>query len=192
MKKILLFLFIIPFISLSQINQDNNPTTHYYDWGYNTANQQINIEVGDTVEWTWVGGGNHNLVSTSGTESFDSGYGSAGKKFSYTFNNTGSTDFVCTPHAGNMFGTVNVSNSLSLIPEKSVEKINIYPNPTYSQITIEGGKQFYVEIYTLSGKKVISFTGNIIDMSNLPSATYLVKLNDTTENKELIYKVLKK
>ena len=28
------------------------------------ANQQINIEVGDTVEWTWVGGGNHNLVST--------------------------------------------------------------------------------------------------------------------------------
>ena len=31
MKKLLLFLFIIPFISLSQINQDNNPTTHYYD-----------------------------------------------------------------------------------------------------------------------------------------------------------------
>ena len=76
--------------------------------------------------------------------------------------------------------------------ENDTDDINIYPNPTYSQITIEGGKQFYVEIYTLSGKKVISFTGNIIDMSNLPSATYLVKLNDTTENKELIYKVLKK
>ena len=189
MKKILLFLFIIPFISLSQINQDNNPTTHYYDWGYNTANQQINIEVGDTVEWTWVGGGNHNLVSTSGTESFDSGYGSAGKKFSYTFNNIGSTDFVCTPHAGNMFGTVTVSNSLSLIPEKSVEKINIYPNPATDELMVIGLESgALVEIFDLNGRAVRNenYLGSVINLSGLKPGVYQVVINGEVSEKLLV------
>ena len=190
MKKLLIFLFIIPFISLSQINQDNNPTTHYYDWGYNTANQQINIEVGDTVEWTWVGGGNHNLISTSGIESFNSGFGGAGKTFSYTFNSEGSTNYVCTPHSGNMYGTVNVSNSLSLSPDIYNKHIKIYPNPTTSIVKLQGDKEYYIEVYTLQGKKVMALTGNTIDMSHLSSATYIVKALDKGENDEVSYKVV--
>ena len=101
MKKLSLLLLIIPFWGFGQ-------TTDYYDWVYNIANQQINIELGDTVEWTWVGNGNHNLVSTSGIESFNSGFGVAGKTFSYTFNSEGSTNYVCTPHSGNMLSLIHI------------------------------------------------------------------------------------
>ena len=41
MKKILLII-ILPFFAHTQ-------TTHYFNWGYNTVNQQIEIEAGDTV-----------------------------------------------------------------------------------------------------------------------------------------------
>ena len=70
--KLLLF---FAFISLTMGAQ----TTHQLGWG-NTgsdANQQLTIEVGDTVEWTW-GSGTHNLVSTSGVETFDSCGGRGG------------------------------------------------------------------------------------------------------------------
>ena len=183
MKKLLLLLLIAPIIGYAQ-------TTHYYDWGYNKANQQIDIELGDTVEWTWVGGGRHNLVSTNGTESFNSGYGYEGKTFSYTFNTEGSTDYVCTPH-DNMYGTINVSNPLSLGPDIKNNHFKIYPNPTSSVVTLQGSKQCYIEVYSLMGKKVMELTGNTIDMSHLSSATYIVKAFDKAENKELILKVVK-
>ena len=66
-------------------------TTHELPWINNDTctNQQITIEVGDTVTWTW-GSGTHNLRSVSGTETFDSGYvNDPGFTFSYTFNQVG-------------------------------------------------------------------------------------------------------
>ena len=103
--KLLLF---FAFISLTMGAQ----TTHQLGWG-NTgsdANQQLTIEVGDTVEWTW-GSGTHNLVSTSGVETFDSGYESSGFVWSHTFTVVGSTDYVCSPHAGNMYGTITTTEA---------------------------------------------------------------------------------
>ena len=107
MRTKLLFSFL--FISLLVGAQ----TTHQLGWG-NTgsdANQELTIEVGDTVEWTW-GTGTHNLIATSGTETFDSGYhGGPGYVFSYTFNQVGATNYVCSPHAGNMYGTITVAEA---------------------------------------------------------------------------------
>ena len=55
-------------------------------------------------------GGNHNLVSVSGAESLDSGYNnSTGFTYSYTFNAIGETNYVCTPHANSMYGTITVT-----------------------------------------------------------------------------------
>jgi len=115
--KLLLF---FAFISLCVGAQ----TTHQLGWG-NTgsdANQQITIEVGDTVEWTW-GSGTHNLVTTSGTETFDSGYHGVGYVFSYTFNELGATDYVCSPHAGNMYGTVTVEEAGDVISDLSMQGV---------------------------------------------------------------------
>jgi hypothetical protein len=100
-----LFLFFT-FISFGLFAQ----TTHELAWANDgtCANQQITIEVGDTVNWTW-GTGTHNLRATSGIETFDSGY--TVSSFSYTFNQVGSTDYVCDPHASNMYGTVTVAEA---------------------------------------------------------------------------------
>jgi uncharacterized protein (TIGR02145 family) len=69
--------------------------------------------------------------------------------------------------------------------------IAIYPNPTTSIVTIQGGKQYDIEVYTLQGKKVMALTGNTIDMSHLSSATYIVKALDKVKNEEVSYKVVK-
>ena len=69
--------------------------------------------------------------------------------------------------------------------------ISIYPNPTTSVVTLQGGKKYDIEVYTLQGKKVMALTGNTIDMSHLSSATYIVKALDKVENEEVSYKVVK-
>ena len=58
--KLLLF---FAFITLGLTAQ----TTHQLSWANDgsDAGQQLTIEVGDTVEWTW-GSGSHNLLKTSG------------------------------------------------------------------------------------------------------------------------------
>ena len=69
--------------------------------------------------------------------------------------------------------------------------ITIYPNPTTSIVTLQGDKQYDIEVYTLQGKKVMALTGNTIDMSHLSSATYIVKALDKVQNEEMSYKVVK-
>ena len=71
------------------------------------------------------------------------------------------------------------------------EAVTIYPNPTTSIVTLQGDKQYDIEVYTLQGKKVMALTGNTIDMSHLSSATYIVKALDKVENEEVSYKVVK-
>mgnify|MGYP001176370386 CR=1 FL=1 len=69
--------------------------------------------------------------------------------------------------------------------------ITIYPNPTTSIVTLQGGKEYDVEVYTLQGKKVMALTGNSINMGHLSTATYIVKATDKSNNEELTYKVVK-
>ncbi len=103
--KLLLFL---NFICLGLFAQ----TTHQLSWANDgsCANQQITIDAGDTVVWTWAGG-YHNLRSlTGGAESFDSGFSSQfGFTFEKIFTVVGQTSYVCDPHAQNMYGTVTVN-----------------------------------------------------------------------------------
>ena len=80
--------------------------------------------------------------------------------------------------------TASVDNQNQLL-------ISIYPNPTTSIVTLQGDKEYDIEVYTLQGKKVMALTGNTIDMSHLSSATYIVKALDKVDNEEVSYKVVK-
>ena len=92
-----IFTFLAPFGFSLILNSLNAQTTHNLSWGFSSTNQQTTIDLGDTVKWTWAGG-NHNLISSSGVESFDSGYSStAGFTFSKTFKNV-STQTVNIKH----------------------------------------------------------------------------------------------
>jgi uncharacterized protein (TIGR02145 family) len=69
--------------------------------------------------------------------------------------------------------------------------ITIYPNPTTSIVTIQGDKEYNIEVYDMAGNKVMALTGNNINMEHLSTATYIVKATDKSNNEELTYKVVK-
>jgi len=166
MKTRLLFSFMVASLWLGA------QTTHQLSWGNDgsDAGQALTIEVGDTVEWTW-GAGTHNLVSTSGVETFDSGYESSGFVWSHTFTIVGSTDYVCSPHAGNMNGTITVEEASAGISNLSLQGILDFSLPSkyfrgfhlkatadiadlsiYSMETYSSGDRLTANnVYTLSG-----------------------------------------
>ena len=115
-------LFVLPMLlTTSGIKAQQ---TYQLDWGFNIngANASLTIEQGDTVEWTWIDTGQHNVVNTANAvETFDSGLlQGIGTTFSHTFTEIGVNDYECSPHNSNMFGTITVtapaSNDFYLAP----------------------------------------------------------------------------
>ena len=93
--------------SIDENENYNNVSDNILLWQSGTS-YDTTIQVGETITWTW-GGGTHNLRSTGGVETFDSGYSSTyGFTFSHTFTVVGSTTYVCDPHESHMYGTVTV------------------------------------------------------------------------------------
>ena len=72
-----------------------------------SGNGTSTIVVGQTIQWNWAGGLVHNVTSTSG-ETLNSGDKSTGN-FSHTFNQAGTTNYLCTIHGQIMSGTVVVN-----------------------------------------------------------------------------------
>jgi plastocyanin len=71
--------------------------------------EEVHVTVGSTVEWVYNGGGGetestHNVVGGS----FNSGDLSPNSKYTYTFEQPGEFDYVCTYHAKQMTGKVFV------------------------------------------------------------------------------------
>ena len=184
MKKITLFTFIT-FCIFS-----NAQNTYNYDWNMQSTNQQITIDVGDTVVWTW-GSGSHNLISTSGTHTFDSDYHGQGYTYSLTFNEPGVTDYTCTPHSS-MYGTITVNSSMS-VNENEMLGLKIFPNPVSSgyvtiKTAISGIKK--VELFDVSGRVVLktSINTDILNVSSIKSGIYFIKLsvNGVVDTSKLI------
>lgn len=183
MKKTLLLFFTLFSFALSA------QTTHNLGWANDGSSdsQQITIEVGDTIIWTW-GSGTHNLRATSGTEPFDSGYFTgAGNTFTYTFNQVGSTDYVCDPHAGNMNGTVTVTSTAG-ISENKLLSFDMYPNPVSDMLTVQlpiGTEKAEVSIFDYTGRlvslKTISSNDATIDIQSISKGIYMIRVATNTK-----------
>lgn len=65
--------------------------------------ETLEVSVGDTVTWTWVGSEPHNVIS----DEFESETQTEGT-FEYTFDEAGTYEYSCTIHPG-MDGTIEVS-----------------------------------------------------------------------------------
>ncbi len=65
--------------------------------------------------------------------------------------------------------------------ESEDRSVNIYPNPTNGEISIEidGGHFEKAEVFNLQGLKVIESTDANFSLSNLPSGMYFIRVNDT-------------
>jgi hypothetical protein len=78
---------------------------------------EITINVGDTVQWTWITGG-HSVTSDDGL--FNTGVLGAGSTFSFTFDQAGDFAYHCIPHqAIGMVGVVHVLSAGPVVPEPS-------------------------------------------------------------------------
>ena len=180
MKYILLSLILLTNIIYSQ-------TTHQFNWDMSSTNQQVTIEVGETVTWTW-GSGTHNLRSTVGAETFNSGYYTGpGPQFSYTFTVPGVTSFLCDPHPNSMYGTVTVTETAS-VGEQNKSNILSYPNPSNNLIHIElvnHNGSFEAELYDFTGKLLETTNKTAIKLADYPSGIYLLKVAYGDKKEEL-------
>ncbi|MEO5720888.1 MAG: plastocyanin/azurin family copper-binding protein [Chthoniobacterales bacterium] len=80
---------------------------------------QLSIQPGDTVIWTWRGSMAHSVTSGTGTPSglFDSGIHSPPFTFSRTFPNAGTFDYYCIPHGDfGMAGQIVVGSGTAPAP----------------------------------------------------------------------------
>ena len=192
MKLKLLFFTLLTNYAISQ-------TTHELDWGMSSTNQQITIDVGDSVTWTW-GNGTHNLRSTGGVENFDSGYFTGpGAQFTYTFTMPGITTYICDPHPNSMYGAVTVLGTASTNEINNFE-FEIYPNPVIDIVNLTFENNFEnmikVEIYDALGR--LSFTQNkfstqnklSLNISELERGIYIMKLYNN--NKISVKRIIKK
>jgi halocyanin-like protein len=84
--------------------------------GFKFDPADIRIDAGTTVRWVWTGeGSQHNVVQSDGDETVDDPMfeseltAEEGNEFTYTFEETGTVDYVCSVHlAQNMVGSVEV------------------------------------------------------------------------------------
>ena len=193
MKKLLFILLLSLSMSLSAQVETIN-----IDWGFNStpsaagdANASRTIEIGDTVIWNWYSSGSHNVVRQAGSssDSFSNGPGTfpQGTTFSHTFTSLGTNDYVCTPHAGIMFGTITVvaEGTLSTPTFEAPSKFSIYPNPSSDVMNVSiptiGDKGLNLEVFDILGKKV--YTQQLTDLSSNINITgwnsglYLVRIS---------------
>ena len=104
MKKLLLFLFCIPFLGITQNSHTINTV------GSTFSPTSLTINVGDTVTWNNTGG-NHNVNATQATfpnnpEGFGNGVAGAPWSFQWVFTIDGTYVYQCDPHAPGMSGII--------------------------------------------------------------------------------------
>ena len=75
----------------------------------------------------------------------------------------------------------------------NIESLNpiLFPNPTNSMLALNSDKQYDIEVYDITGNKVMELSGNTINMAHLSTATYIVNAIEKETNKKLSYKVIK-
>lgn len=123
---LVLFAFILPFISIGQTNHDVEVSSNVF------TPADITIELGDTVTWTNVSGV-HNVdgrqMSYPGNPaSFYSGPAGDGWTFSHVFDVPGFYDYECNPHTGmGMTGTVMVNEPQA--SDANVQIVHNSPSP---------------------------------------------------------------
>jgi hypothetical protein len=90
---------------------------------------------------------------------------------------------------------ITVNNILSIENYNLQKVVTLYPNPTKGLINIKNEKSIIksFKIYDINGKYIFSkdnTENNSIDISNLSSGVYIIKLLDNNNNKA-VYRIIK-
>ena len=77
------------------------------------------------------------------------------------------------------------------IDENNDVTISVYPNPAHDYIHVEtchGASVQCVEIYSVTGRKVLSSTEDVINVSALPQGVYFISV--FTENQKFVERIV--
>ena len=174
--KLLALIFLGIFYSEAQ-------TTHELDWDTGVGTSlDLDIDVGDTVRWTWTDSFNHSVLSSSGSEGgFDSGF-QQGINLTYekTFMQVGANPYICGVHTLTMGGTITVQ-TLG-VEDFSLKSFLIKPNPSSLNLNIELPNNITdakVEVYDVLGKQIYNkeITKTPIDITDWTRGVYLVRVS---------------
>lgn len=176
---------IVTFIALLTIGFSAKATIHIVsvaDFSFTPANL-TSVIVGDTVRFTWVSG-THTTTSIAqsipaNAAVWNSPITSANPTFDYKVTVAGTYTYVCSPHAPGMAGQFTATANTSSISkiQKSTE-LKVYPNPFTSKVTINHGGADKIEICSLLGETVASFSvsstdkTSVLDLSDLRKGVY--------------------
>ena len=84
------------------------------------------------------------------------------------------------------------TGTLALNEVKAIDnKMQLFPNPTNSRLSLNSEKDYNIEVFDLTGRKIMEAQGNNLDMSNLSKATYIVKAFDKASKETYSYKVIR-
>ena len=156
----------------------------------------ININIGDTVEWTNIGG-SHNVNGTQGTFpsnplSFGNAVAGPGWTYSFVFTSAGAYNYRCDPHFSfGMTGTITVQGSTGINEAINLSEVSFYPNPATKELFFTANKEVEnIIVYSLTGEQVLasSLSGNKLDVSTLTTGIYFVKV--VTKNNEITKKLI--
>jgi plastocyanin len=155
MKRVMIFLTVLAGLCLFG-TASHAATVHvdvkdfFFDPGV------INVNVGDTVEWENKGAVSHTSTSGSGCSSdgkWDSGLIAPGGTFQFTFNQSGTFPYFCTPHcAMGMVGSVVVNGQQP--PPTTVHWSGAFSFPAKVTTTISdqsGNRKFKTSTQTFAG-----------------------------------------
>jgi hypothetical protein len=108
-----------------------------------------------------------------------------GTTFSKTFTTTGTNDYICNPHPGNMFGTITVVPDGSLgVDEFNLSELNISPNPVTTEFKVDlpnSIESANIDVFDILGKQIYSMVitsfNSVVEVSNWDNGTYLVRVS---------------
>ncbi|MES2588139.1 MAG: T9SS type A sorting domain-containing protein [Bacteroidota bacterium] len=190
-------------LSLLTLGFSANATIHVVNVASNTFTPSSipTVIVGDTIRWNHVSG-SHTTTSSAqsipaGAAVWNSPITSSNPTFDYKVTVAGTYGYICTPHAG--MGMV--ASFVATAPTATISKIQktveskVYPNPFTSKVTIVHNTADKIEICTLLGETVKTFSvsnndkTSVLDLSELKSGVYfyVIKLdNKTLETRRII------
>ena len=161
-----------------------------------TPSSVTNAVVGDTIQWTRTSGshtttcnGTNGTTRPAGAVPWDAPLNSGTSTFRYIIQVAGIYNYVCTPHAPDMSGTISASaSSITQINEIAAGfKISQnYPNPfnpsTKINFAIPKSSQVVLKIYDNNGKEVSTLVN-----ARLNAATYETEWNASDVNSGVYY-----
>jgi len=192
----IMFMFLISFSAVNSNATIVNITASNFSF----TPVLVNVTVGDTVKWTWTSGshtttcdGQQGTVLPNGAASWDAELSSNAVTYMYVVTVSGNYQYVCTPHAPDMSGTINaVVSSISQINEIATgyKLSQNFPNPfnpeTKINFSIPSSGFVDLKVYNAAGQNVTSLVNQ-----RLSSGTYNVNWNASDVTSGVYFYTLK-